>query len=192
MDIKTFFAIIATVIGVASFLPYIRDTFRKKTQPHLYTWLIWTILQVTGVIAMYNSGAGIGILALTIGAFFCGFICIISVKYGTKNITTFDTLCLVGALISIAVYVFLHQPLLSVILISVIDFVGFLPALRKTYFEPHSETVSLYAFFVVSGTFTVLALPTYNLITTFYPATLILINTIATVVILARRSSLFS
>src|SRR5579872_3686300 len=116
MELKTIFAIIATVIGVASFAPYIIDTFNRKTQPHLYTWLIWTILQVTGVIAMYNSGAGIGILALSIGAFFCGAICVLAIKYGTKNITKFDTACLIGALASIVAYVFLHQPLFSVIL----------------------------------------------------------------------------
>jgi hypothetical protein len=187
MEIKTFFAIIASVIGVGSFIPYILDTFKKKTQPHLYTWLIWTILQVTGVIAMYANGAGIGALALTIGAFFCAFLCIISIKYGTKNITKFDTFCLIGGLVATGVYVFLHQPLLSVILISVIDFLGFLPALRKTYLEPHTETLSLYALFVISGTFSVLALSTYSLITMLYPLTLVAINTIATIVIWIRR-----
>lgn len=192
MDMKTLFAIIATVIGVTSFIPYILDTFKRKTQPHIYTWLIWTILQATGVIAMYNNGAGIGILALAIGTFFCAFICIISFKYGTKNITPFDTVCLVGALISIGVYVFLHQPLLSVILVSVIDFMGFLPTLRKAWAEPHTETVSMYAFFLISGMFSVLALREYTVITTLYPLTLIGINSIASVTLVIRRASLSS
>src|SRR5579872_3950119 len=112
MELKTIFAIIATVIGVASFAPYIIDTFNRKTKPHIYTWLIWTILQVTGVIAMYNSGAGIGILALATGSVLCGYVTILCIKHGTKNINTFDTLCLIGALISIAVYIFLKQALL--------------------------------------------------------------------------------
>jgi len=192
MELKTTFAIVATIIGVPSFIPYILDTFKRKTQPHVYTWLIWTILQATGVIAMYNNGAGIGILALAIGTFFCAFICIISFKYGTKNITPFDTMCLVGALISIGVYVFLHQPLLSVILVSAIDFMGFLPTLRKSWAEPHTETVSMYAFFLVSGLFSILALKDYSAITLLYPLTLIAINSISTVVIIIRRFSLSS
>jgi len=187
MELKTVFAIIATIIGVGCFIPYIVDTFKKKTQPHIYTWLIWTLLQATGVIAMYKGGAGIGVLALTIGTFFCGFTCVISIKYGTKNISTFDTICLIGALASMCIYFFMHQPLLSVILISAIDFMGFLPTLRKAYYEPYTETLSMFAFFMISGIFSVLALSTYTVITAFYPLTLVFINVIATVVIWARR-----
>lgn len=187
MDIKTLYGIIAAVIGIACFIPYIRDMFRETTKPHIYTWLIWTILQVTGVIAMYNSGAGIGALALAIGAFFCGAICLLSLKLGTKNITVFDTICLTGALAAICVYAFLHQPLLSVILISVIDFAGFLPTLRKAYYEPWTETLSMYMLFTVSGIFSVMALAHYSLVTTFYPLTLIVINTLGTIMIWWRR-----
>lgn len=187
MDIKTLYGYIAAVIGIACFIPYIRDMFRKTTQPHIYTWLIWTILQVTGVIAMYNNGAGIGALALAIGALFCAAICLLSLKLGTKNITLFDTICLAGALGATGIYVFLHQPLLSVILISAIDFTGFLPTLRKAYYEPWTETLSMYMLFVLSGIFSVMALAHYSLITTFYPLTLIVINILGTIMIWWRR-----
>jgi hypothetical protein len=187
MEIKTVFGIIASVIGSGCFVPYIIDIYKKKTKPHIYTWLIWTILQITGVVAMFNSGAGIGVLALATGSILCAYVCILSLKFGTKNITTFDTACLIGALISIAVYIFLKQPLLSIILISAIDFIGFLPTLRKAYIEPYSETLIMFAVFAVSGTFTMLALHDYSLTTILYPLTLIGINIIATVVIWWRR-----
>ncbi|HTB07506.1 MAG TPA: hypothetical protein VK806_11190 [Bacteroidia bacterium] len=190
MELKTAFGITASVIGSACFIPYILDIYKKKTRPHIYTWLIWTILQVTGVVAMYNSGAGIGILALATGSVLCAYTCILSIKFGTKNITTFDTFCLIGALISIAVYIFLKQPLLSIILISAIDFVGFLPTLRKAYIEPYSETLAMFAFFALSGTFTMLALHDYSFTTILYPLTLIGINIIATLVIWMRRRGL--
>ncbi|MGP8214867.1 MAG: hypothetical protein ACLQQ4_04825 [Bacteroidia bacterium] len=191
MDItyKTACGIIASVIGTGSFVPYIKDIYKKKTRPHIYSWLIWTILQVTGVIAMYANGAGIGILALATGAILCGYTCVLCIKYGTKNITSFDTICLIGALGSIAVYIFMKNPLLSIILISAIDFVGFLPTLRKSYIEPYSETITMYAFFSLSGVFTMLALSSYSVITALYPITLIIINIIATVVLYIRRKS---
>ena len=99
----------------------------------------------------------------------------------------FDTLCLIGALASIAVYIFMKDPLLSIILISAIDFVGFLPTLRKAYTEPYSETVTMFGFFALSGVFTMSALKDLLLVTILYPLTLIGINIIATVVILLRR-----
>ena len=185
--IKTACGIIATTISVISFFPYLKDIFRKKTHPQSYTWLIWTILQVTGVVAMFNNGAGIGALALTVGAFFCAFIFLLSLKYGTKNITTFDTACLIGALAAIAVYAFLHNPVLSVILITIIDFVGFLPTLRKAYSEPYSETLSLFVLGVIWSTFNIVAISTYSITTTLYPSCILFANMVCCCVLWARR-----
>jgi hypothetical protein len=184
---KTICGITASIIGTGCFIPYIRDIYKGKTQPHLYTWLIWTLLQVTGVTAMFYNGAGIGILALATGSVLCAYTCILSIKHGTKNITLFDTICLVGAIGSIVVYIVMKDPLISIILISAIDFVGFLPTLRKAYAEPYSETVSMFAFFAFSGIFTMLALSSYTIVTALYPITLMVINVIATAVILFRR-----
>jgi hypothetical protein len=141
---------------------------------------------------MYNNGAGIGALALAIGALFCGFVCLLSIKFGTKNISSFDTICLIGALLAIVVYAFLHQPLLSVILISLIDFAGFLPTLRKAYHEPYTETLSMYALFTLSGIFSILSLSAFSFITAFYPVTLVVINTIGTLMIWIRRKQIKS
>lgn len=187
MDYKTVCGIIACIIGTACFIPYIADIYKRKTTPHIYTWFIWTTLQVIGVIAMLKNGAGFGVLALTTGSVLCGYTTILSLKYGTKNINSFDLICLIGALGSIVVYVVMKDPLFSIILISAIDFVGSLPTLRKAYTEPYSETVSMFAIFSVSGIFTMLAIKEYSVVTTLYPLTLIGINVLVTVIILFQR-----
>lgn len=185
--IKTICGIIATIVSIISFFPYLRNIFRRKTQPHSYTWLIWTILQVTGVVAMFNNHAGIGTLALAVGAVFCGYIFILSLKYGTKNITLFDTCCLVGALAAIVVYIFLHNPVLSVILITVTDFVGFLPTLRKAFAEPYTETISLYLLGVIWSAFNIVAISTYSITTTLYPSCILFANAVCCCVLWGRR-----
>jgi hypothetical protein len=179
--------IIATIISILSFFPYLKDIFKRKTKPHSYTWLIWTILQITGVVAMYNNGAGLGTLALAIGAVFCAFIFTLSLKYGTKNITAFDTICLIGALAAIAVYLFLHNPVLSVILITITDFVGFLPTLRKAYAEPYSETLSLFVLGVIWSAFNIIAISAYSVTTTLYPSCILFANILCCALLWARR-----
>lgn len=187
LNFKTTCGIIAAIIGIGCFIPYVRDTFLRKTKPHIYTWLIWTILQVTGVIAMYNNNAGIGALALAIGALLCAFTFLLCFKYGSKNITLFDTFCLIGALAATLIYFFLHNPLFSIILVSVIDFTGFLPTLRKAYHKPYSETLAMYVFFAVSSLFSVLALSSYSAITLIYPLTLTTANFVGSAMIWWRR-----
>jgi len=185
--IKPACGIIATIVSIIGFIPYLKDIFRRKTQPHSYTWLIWTILQVTGVVVMFNSGAGMGALPLAVGVGFCIYIFILSLKYGTKNITVFDTVCLAGALAAIVVYVFLHDAVLSVILVTIIDFVGFLPTLRKAYSEPYSETLSLFAIGIITGIFSIAAIPSYSIATTLYPAFIMFANVFCVSLLWIRR-----
>src|SRR6185312_15073157 len=124
LNYKTICGVVSALFNIACFIPYLLDIFKRSTKPHIYTWLIWTILQITGTIAMFNNGGGMGTLSLAIGSVFCAYVCLLSIKYGTKNITTFDTVCLIGALGATAIYFFQKDALLSIILISAIDFTG--------------------------------------------------------------------
>ena len=188
MDAKVIFAVSSSLVGIACFVPFIRDIFRGSTQPHSYTWFIWTILQTTGVIAMLSAGAGIGAASLAIGAGLCAFIFLLSLKYGTHNIKTFDTICLIGALIAIAVYFLLHDALLSVIIVSLTDFIGFLPTFRKSYEEPHTETAVTYVLSSISSVLALGALVQFTLTTSLYLISLIITNGLCALIILMRRN----
>lgn len=60
MDFKLIFGILSIVVAIVCFLPYFNDIFKRKTEPHMYSWLIWTILQGVGVAAQLKDGAGYG------------------------------------------------------------------------------------------------------------------------------------
>ena len=96
MEVKLFFGIVSSVMAVVCFIPYFRDIFLRKTEPHAYSWLIWTILQVVGVLAQLKDGGGYGAWALGVGAVSCFIIFLLSFKYGTKNVSRFDFLCLIA------------------------------------------------------------------------------------------------
>ena len=187
ITIKISIGIVASIIGGLSFIPYFRDIFLNKTKPHMYTWLIWSLLQGTSVFIMLFSGAGIGVLPFVVGTILCGCIFILSFKYGTKNITLFDTICLIGALVALIFYIFLHNPVLSIILVCLIDFIGFIPTFRKSYIEPETETASTYIISAFSSALAIGALFNYSLITILYPATLILTDTTCWLIIILRK-----
>lgn len=168
MNIKIIFTIIATVIGVAAFLPYLRDTLSLKTKPHAYTWLIWALTQGTAVVGIWYGGGGWGGLNLTVGTIFVVGVFLFSLKYGTKNITKGDKIILVAALAAILVWWQLDKPLLAVLMVSAVDVIGYIPSFRKSYQEPWSETLISWAAFAVSNIFALLALNEYNLLTTTY------------------------
>jgi predicted permease len=188
MGVKFLFGIIGGILNVVSFIPYLLDIFKGKTKPHSYTWLIWSIIQTTGTIAIFLNGGAYGALGLAIGSLFCIAIFFLSFKYGTRNVTKFDSTLLIGALLAILVWIFTKNALYSIILVSVIDFSGYLPTARKGYEEPHTETISLYVMNAMTDILGLLALSTYSATTVLYLATLLFANTsLVTLLTLRRR-----
>lgn len=190
MGFKFILAILSSIFAISCFIPYIVDIFKGTTKPHSYTWLIWAILQTIGAIAMLSGGAGIGVASLVIGAVLCGFVFILSLFYGTHNIKFFDKVCLAGAFVAIGFYFFLHSALLSVLMVIIIDLIGFFPTLRKTYEEPNTETVSTYILSSISSFLALLALSIFTLTTSIYLISLVITNLICAFVILHRRKVL--
>ena len=188
--LKTSFALISLVIGLFSIIPYLRDIFMNKTHPHMYSWLIWSILQTMGVVIMIIGGAHYGALGLGAGALVIIFVFILSIPYGTKDITTFDTLCLIGALLTIPVWLVTKDAVVSIILISVIDAIGFLPTYRKSYVDPYSETLIMWVLNIIMYTASIGALEVYSVGTTLYLGTLIATNSVCVAIIVVRRRTI--
>ncbi len=186
LEIKNIFSVVAAILGVVGFLPYLRDVYRGITKPHVYTWFVWLITQSIAIAAAFRGGGGL-ILNLAVGLFFMFIIFLLSFKKGTKNITKSDTVVLVSALVAIVVYFQLDKPLLAVIMVSLIDFLGYIPTFRKTFEEPWSETVGTWAVFVVSNILAIVALQEYNFLTVTYLVTITTANAIITAICLIRK-----
>ena len=187
MDIKIILTIIATTIGVAAFFPYLRDIFSLKIKPHAYTWLTWAITQGIAVVGMWYGGGGWGALNSTVGMIFVIAVFIFSLKYGTKNITKGDTVVLIVALSAILVWWQLDKPLISIIMVSAIDVIGYVPSFRKSYQEPWSETLISWVAFSVSNIFAMMALSEYNLLTLIYLVAITIANILLLLFCFFRR-----
>lgn len=188
LDLRFVFAVISIIIWVVGAIPpYIRDIFHKKTKPHAYTWLIWSITQGTAVVGLWVGGGGWGTLSLAIGVIFSFFVFLLSLKYGTRNITKSDTAVLIAALLAIVVWWQLDSPILAVLVVSVIDVLGYWPSFRKTYEEPWTETPISWAIFSVANVFNILAISEYNLLTLPYIIAITIANLVLLGICLMRR-----
>ena len=188
--LKIICAVLSTLVSVVAFIPYFRDIFLKKTKPHAYTWLIWAITQGTAVAGLWYGKGGIGSLGLTVGASLVFIVFLLSLHYGTRKITRGDTLLLIAALIAILIWWQLHSALLAVLMVSVIDAVGYIPSYRKCWEEPWSETLLSWVLYSVSNIFAMLALMEYNLLTLTYLVTITILNSALVVICLIRRKKI--
>lgn len=172
MNYQTLLILAAVSIGLYGFIPYFRSVLKLETKPHVFTWLIWLITQGTGVIGMWVGGAGRGAIPLTIGLILVFTIFCLSLKYGTTDITRSDIIALIIACIAIAIWVFLDNPLIAILLVSAIDIVGFIPTFRKSYNDPMSEPTLPWALFATANACSIVALDAHNVLTVTYVATI--------------------
>lgn len=187
MDIKLTLGILSSIVLLGAYVPYIRDIFAKKTKPHIYTWLVWAITQGTGTLALWYGGGGFAAITLFVGLLLVLVVVLLSLTYGTKNITKGDTFVLIAALAAIVVWWQLNNPLLAVLMVSTIDGLGYIPTFRKSFAEPWSETVLFWVAISFSYALALFANSEYNVLTVTYITTQMLADIAIVVLCLTRR-----
>src|SRR3990167_9255905 len=129
---NVYLGILATLIAIYAYIPYFRNIFRGKTKPHAFSWFVWFLLTAIAFFAQVSDNAGPGAWVTGFTAVICFVIFIFGLKRGEKDIVWIDWLSLVGALLALGLWAITNEPLLSVILITLIDALGFVPTFRKS------------------------------------------------------------
>ncbi len=189
MAMKNVLGILAVLIGLAGYLPYLRDTFiTRKTKPHFFSWLLWGIIEIIAFFAAVSKGAGAGAWVIGVSAVITLAIAIRAfVDRKDLTITKLDWLGLVAAMVGIILWQMTKDPKTAVILVALADAAAFVPTFRKGYSRPNEETILEYEASVIKFLLAILALQAYSLATWFYPATLALSNFIFVVMLMIRR-----
>jgi hypothetical protein len=187
MDIKIFFALASLALIISAMIPYIYGMFKQTNKPHLYTWLIWSITGCIATAAYIHGNGGYPAVTSGIGTALCILVFVLSFKYGTRNITVSDTVCLIIAAAAIFAWVVLNNPLASVILGISVDLIGYYPTFRKSYAEPWSESRMSWILWTVVPLFSILALSSYNVFTLINATPIFVINTVFLIFMHVRR-----
>jgi hypothetical protein len=187
-EIKTILSLIAVILTFVGYAPYIRSLAKNHTKPHIYSWFIWSLDGFIIFALQFTHGAGPGsfvVLAASLLALTVLFLTILN--KGKRDITLIDTIFTVLALLALIVWLFAKQPLISVILIMIVDVLGFLPTVRKSWHGPFTENAAFYAINVMRFAMALTALQAYSIITALYPAVWLIINALFTVMLVLRR-----
>ncbi|MBY0376906.1 hypothetical protein K2P96_02950 [Patescibacteria group bacterium] len=175
---------IAVLFAVIGNVPYLLDVFKKKVQPHPYTWLVWSLVSCIVFFGQVAKGAGMGAIPTGASEIFTIIIFFASLRYGFKNIIRRDTYFLIAALLGIIPWLLTKDPTVSVIIAVSIDLIAFVPTLRKTYSLPSTENPILYSMNVSRHVLTLFSLDAYNIATTLHSIVMIITNSFMTFFIL--------
>lgn len=155
--------IIAGVLAIGGYIPYIYSILAGKTQPNRATWFIWTI--VGGLLAFsYIAEGDQHSIWLPLG-YFVGplMVALLSLRYGYAEWTKLDTVCIVAAAISVIPWIMSDNATLTLIINVIIDSTGAIPTLVKTFREPETEDLTAWLIFFVANTLQLFAISMWNL-----------------------------
>lgn len=186
-DFKTVISAVTVALSIIGYIPYHLDIYRGKTTPHIYSWFIWGTATAIAFALQVSGGAGVGswmTLIIALNAFVIFFL---GLRRGNKDITISDTVFFILSLFAILIWLVAKQPVVSIILISTIEMLGFIPTMRKSWYKPHSETLFMYALSAFRHGLSIFALQELNIITWLYPVTWSLANALFSIMLIVRR-----
>lgn len=182
---------ISLLVGIYGYIPYFRNMFKGKTKPHVFSWFIWAILTGIAFFWQLSDGAGLGARATGFASLVCGIITLYARSHGgQKYITKRDRYAFIGAGIAWLLRRITNNVLWSMILITLIDALGFFPTYRKGWYNPHSETAIMYMLNGLKFIFAIGAMAHFSTITILYPASLVLMNCSFAILLYVRRKQL--
>ena len=184
---KIFLGLLASAIAFYSYVPYFRDLFAGKTKPHSFSWLIWFMLTAIAFVAQVQDGGGPGAWATGLTAILAFVIFVASLKKGEKHISAIDWISLGGAFVAMGLWAFSDGPLLSVVLVTVVNAFGYVPTFRKSYHKPHEETSITYSLSAVKFAVAIAALTEFTLL---FPLSVIVICLLLVMMLSLRRKRL--
>jgi hypothetical protein len=161
---------LAGIFFLAAFVPYFFQIIWGTVKPERATWIIWTILGFLILLSYKSVGAGNTIWLPLAGAVGPCAILILTYWYGVGGRTTLDIVCLVGAGIGVAAWLFTANPFVGLLCFLASDTVGAVPTYFKTWKHPRSESLVSWILWFAGSSFQLLALEHWDWAHVLYPS----------------------
>lgn len=188
MTYKDLLSAIAIALTFLSFFPYIRSIMRGTTKPHVFSWIIWGSTTLVVFLAQLADGGGVG--AWPIGFSGVVTIYVAGLAYAKKSdisITRTDWLFLLTAMTALPCWYLTSDPLWAVVILTVVDVIGFGPTFRKAYRRPFDEQLTFFALMAARNIVSAIALEHYSPTTLMFPLVLAGACAIFIALVLYRR-----
>lgn len=179
---------VAIGLTVLGFLPYIRAIRRQTIKPHVFSWGIWSGSTAVVFFAQLAAGGGVGTWSIGVSGALSASVAILAwAKRGDRSITRSDWAFFLAALWSLPLWYISSDPLWAVVILTLVDLLGFGPTLRRVYREPYSESAWFFAIFAARNSIVVAALEAYSVTTVLFPAVIAAACLLLIAIIVARR-----
>lgn len=188
MFYKELLSVVAIALTLIAFLPYIRSIINNSIKPHVFSWVIWGSTTFVVFLAQLEDGGGFGAWPIGVSGIITIFIALLAyIKRADISLTRTDWLFFISAMSSLPLWYLTSDPLWAVVVLTTVDVLGFGPTVRKSYSQPHSESVLFFSLFAARNVIVIMALENYSITTVLFPLVIAASCLLLIVMILYRR-----
>lgn len=189
MSYKGTLSAIAIVLTFMAFFPYIRSIILGAVKPHVFSWVIWGTTTFVVFLAQLQDNAGVGAWPIGVSGLITIFIALLAfMKRGDISITRIDWVFFISAMSSLPFWYLTSDPLWAVVVLTIVDVLGFGPTIRKSYDQPFSESLVFFSIFTARNLIVVMALENYSITTVLFPSIVAVTCILLMSMIIYRRS----
>lgn len=160
----------ALILTFAAFYPYVRSILRNETRPHVFSWMIWGAGTFVVALAQFADGAGIGAWPIAVSGIITVLVALLALfKSADTGFTRSDWVFLLLAMSALPLWYFTESPLAAVIVLTIVDLLGFGPSVSKVYKDPYGENALFFALGALRNALVIGALEHYSWTTMLFP-----------------------
>ena len=169
MPYKEILSIVAIVLTLVSFYPYIRSIQKGETKPHYFSWIIWGLTTTLSSFTELADHGGVGAYSVLLSGILCFYIAYLAYQQKRDyRIEKSDWVIFYLALSSLVVWYITSNPLWAAIILTTVDAFGFVPTFKKAYDYPWEEHIPFYVIITVRNFFAIFAMENYSITTTVF------------------------
>ena len=171
MFYKEILSAVAITLTFIAFFPYIRLIIQGAIKPHVFSWVIWGTTTFVVFLAQLEDNAGVGAWPIGVSGSISIFIALLAyIKRADIAITRTDWVFFISAMSSLPFWYLTSDPLWAVVILTIVDALGFGPTVRKAYTYPNSESLLFFALFTARNLIVIMALENHSVTTVLFPA----------------------
>ena len=148
----TGWGLLAGLVGLLGYLPYLRDAWRRTSQPDPAAWLIWTVeysVLLVAQAAQHPPWAALCLAGLQLAGT-CAVLAVLAAR-GTWQWGFGRGVLLGGSVAVMAVWPFTHTPAVAMCLVLAVEGAGMMLVILGAYRRPGSETPLTWKAFTLAG-----------------------------------------
>lgn len=189
-DWRDALGLLSVGMAVVAAVIYVFQTLRGEIRPHPLSWFLFGILSATGYWVQRDQGAHQGSWTLLAMTVICFLFVAASVARGERNFSRQEWAFAVAGVAVFVLYLFTREANVGAALTTVVDALGYGPTFVRGWSHPRKDSVTSFALNGAKFVPSLMAMDPISFATSFYPATLMVLNAAVSIMLVMRRRAL--